>query len=95
MKKTSLAACLMLCLLIFMVTPAQAQSSKKAIEQVLTLYPELKATGPPTPKPAGPILRYGDKCTTSTRCETDCCDPIYNKCLQKSQVLPSGNTCLP
>ena len=85
---------LMLVFLLSLVKPGQAPSPKNAIEQVLTLYPELKATGPPTPKPAGPILVFGAACTTSTRCETTCCDNVYKMCLYPEKVLENEHSCL-
>ena len=82
MNRSSLNALVFICLLIFMLAPALAQTQKKAIEQVLTQYPELKATGPPPVKSAvAANVNDNDPCKTSTECISKCCFTTTNRCL--------------
>ena len=78
----------MICMLLSILKPTQTQSSKKAIELILSLYPELKATGPPPVKPAVVVVvaTNGDyeECRQSAQCISKCCSSRQDICVPAS-----------
>ena len=106
MKASSIVAGFLLVLLVFRLEPVEA--APNAIEQVLTNYPELKATAPPPLKvkaitgttpgtPPGTKLEKraanGAMCAKKDECASDCCSFRLRQCFSKSGV-DLGDWCI-